>query len=93
MSSLLNFVREGIEMTDAEKRRQAEAEFFELCESLRRAHGLPSERYEEKYGHRDETEVRTPVYTRPNYDQQLINEAYREQVEMEKAVRMLNIGL
>ena len=79
-------------MTDAEKRRQAEAEFFELCESLRRAHGLPSERYEEKYGHRDETTT-TPVFTRPNYDQQLINEAYREQEEMEKAVRMLSIGL
>ena len=77
-------------MTDAEKRKQADREFYEMCESLRRAHGLHSEPLKES----DFVETpRVAATTRPNYDQQLINEAYREQVEMEKAVRMLSIGL
>ena len=77
-------------MMDAEKRRKAEKEFYDLCESLRVAHGLHSEPLKET----DFIETpRVTASTRPNYDQQLINEAYREQVEMEKAVRMLSIGL
>lgn len=76
-------------MTDAEKRKQADREFYEMCENLRRAHGLHSDPLDAA----DFTEPAKPVFTRPNYDQQLINESYREQVEMEKAVRMLSIGL